>query len=110
MEIIVTHLSADFDSFAGMVAAKKLFPEASIVLPTAINSNVRKFISLYEDELPLLVEAGDLDFKEVKKLIMIDTRLKEITFFAATMPAKESKSALRWVTIISINSGNFIVY
>jgi len=46
MEIIVTHLSADFDSFAGMVAAKKLFPEASIVLPTAINSNVRKFISL----------------------------------------------------------------
>ena len=52
MEIIVTHLSADFDSFAGMVAAKKLFPAAFIVLPTAINSNVRKFISLYEDELP----------------------------------------------------------
>ncbi len=76
MEIIVTHLSADFDSFAGMVAAKKLFPAASIVLPTAINSNVRKFISLYEDELPILVEAGDLDFNEVKKLIMIDTRLK----------------------------------
>ena len=68
MEIIVTHLSADFDSFAGMVAAKKLFPAASIVLPTAINSNVRKFISLYEDELPELTEAGDIDFKEVKKL------------------------------------------
>lgn len=76
MEIIVTHLSADFDSFAGMVAAKKLFPTASIVLPTAINSNVRRFISLYEDELPVLAEAGDIEFKDVKKLIMIDTRLK----------------------------------
>jgi tRNA nucleotidyltransferase (CCA-adding enzyme) len=84
MEIIVTHLSADFDSFAGMVAAKKLFPAASIVLPTAINSNVRKFISLYEDELPELTEAGDVDFKEVKKLIMIDTRLK-----ARIGPAKQ---------------------
>jgi len=77
MEIIVTHLSADFDSFAGMVAAKRLSPAASIVLPTAINSNVRKFISLYEDELPTLIKAGDIDFKKVKKLIMIDTRLKK---------------------------------
>ena len=76
MEIIVTHLSADFDSFAGMVAAKKLFPGAAIVLPTAINSNVRKFMSLYEDELPSLMEAGDIDFKDVGRLIMIDTRLK----------------------------------
>ena len=76
MEIIVTHLSADFDSFAGMVAAKKLFPAAFIVLPTAINSNVRKFISLYEDELPELAEVGDIEFKDVKRLIMIDTRLK----------------------------------
>ena len=71
MEIIVTHLSADFDSFAGMVAAKKLYPEAMIILPTAINSNVRKFISLYEDELPEFNEAGDFDFKEVKKILVI---------------------------------------
>jgi hypothetical protein len=32
------------------------------------------------------------------------------SFFAATMPAKESKSALRWVTIISIKSNNFYRY
>ena len=76
MEIIVTHLSADFDSFAGMVAAKKLFPAASVVLPTAINSNVRRFISLYEDELPELKEAGDIEFADIRKMIMIDTRLK----------------------------------
>ena len=57
MEIIVTHVSADFDAFAGMVAANKLYPGAKIILPTAINSNVRKFISLYEDGLPRLYES-----------------------------------------------------
>ncbi len=74
MEIIVTHVSTDFDAFAGMVAAKKIFPEACIILPTAVNSNVRNFISLYEDELPVLYEPGDIDFDRVKRVIIVDTR------------------------------------
>ncbi len=28
MEVITTHMNADFDSLASMVAAKKLYPEA----------------------------------------------------------------------------------
>ncbi|HAJ95490.1 MAG TPA: tRNA nucleotidyltransferase, partial [Actinobacteria bacterium] len=75
MEIIVTHVSADFDAFAGMVAAKKIFPKAIIIMPTAINPNVRKFISLYEDELPLLHEASDIDFSCVKRAVIVDTRI-----------------------------------
>ncbi len=74
MEIIVTHLSSDFDSFAGMVAARKIYPRAQIVLPTAINQNVRKFITLYEDELPPLIDPKGIDFSRVKKVIIIDTR------------------------------------
>ncbi len=83
MEIIVTHLSSDFDSFAGMVAAKKIYPRARIVLPTAINQNVRKFITLYEDELPPLIDTGRVDFSKVKRVIIIDTR-----FAARLGPAK----------------------
>ncbi len=75
MEIIVSHVSADFDAFAAMVAAKKLFSEARIIIPTAINSNVRKFISLYEDELPELYEGSDIDFKLVNRVIIVDTRI-----------------------------------
>ncbi len=74
MEIIITHLSSDFDSFAGMVAAKKIYPQAQIVLPTAINQNVRKFIALYEDELPPLLDHKRVDFSKVKRAIIIDTR------------------------------------
>ena len=73
IKIIVTHLSSDFDSFAGMIAAKKIYPTAHIILPTAINSNVRKFISLYEEELPKLYGSSEIDFNKIKKIIIIDT-------------------------------------
>lgn len=82
MEIIVTHVSADFDAFAGMVAAKKIFPKASIIMPTAVNPNVRKFISLYEDELPSLYEASDIDFNRVKRAVIVDTRIVSRTGLA----------------------------
>ncbi len=75
MEIITTHVSSDFDSFAGMVAAKKIYPQAKIILPTAINQNVRKFITLYEDELPPLLDSKSVDFSKVKRVIVIDTKI-----------------------------------
>ena len=33
MELIATHLNADFDGLASMVAARKLYPGAMLVLP-----------------------------------------------------------------------------
>jgi len=75
MEIIVTHIGSDFDSFAGMVAAKKIYPQAQIILSTAINQNVRKFIALYEDELPLLKEFKEINLRSVEKIIVIDTKI-----------------------------------
>ncbi len=74
MEIITTHLSSDFDSFAAMIAAKKLYPQAHIILPTAINQNVRKFITLYEDELPPLRDVKGIDFSLVTRAIVVDTK------------------------------------
>ncbi|MBM3706522.1 MAG: hypothetical protein FJW66_08365, partial [Actinobacteria bacterium] len=75
MELIATHVSSDFDSFAGMVAAKKLYPQAEILLPSSINLNVRKFISLHEDNLPELKEPRDLNLDLIKRLIVIDTKI-----------------------------------
>jgi tRNA nucleotidyltransferase (CCA-adding enzyme) len=75
MEIIVSHLASDFDSFAGMVAAKKIFPSAQIILPSSLNQNVREFIALHEDDLPEFAEVSDIDLKDVTKAILIDTRI-----------------------------------
>jgi len=94
MEIIITHLSSDFDSFAGMVAAKKIYPRAQIVLPTAINQNVRKFITLYEDELPTLLDPKRIDFSKVKRAIIIDTK------FAARLGPAEAVLGNKDIEII----------
>ncbi len=47
-----------------MIAAKKIYPEAEILMPSSINSNVRRFIALHEDGLPSLKEPGDIDLNQ----------------------------------------------
>ncbi len=82
MEIIVTHISTDFDAFAATIAAKKIYPQASILLPTSVNQNVRRFITLHEDDLPLLRDPRDIDLSKVHKIIMVDTRIGQRIGFA----------------------------
>ena len=36
MEIITTHLNADFDGLASMIAARKLYPEAELAFATRV--------------------------------------------------------------------------
>ncbi|MEE4274808.1 MAG: CBS domain-containing protein [Thermoleophilia bacterium] len=71
-ELIATHSNTDFDGFAGMVAAHKLYPEAHICLGGAVNRNVREFQALYADLVPA-VDPVALDLEEVERLILVDT-------------------------------------
>ena len=43
LTIITTHLNADFDALASMLAAQKLYPEAKIVFPGSQEKNLRNF-------------------------------------------------------------------
>jgi tRNA nucleotidyltransferase (CCA-adding enzyme) len=71
-ELIATHTNTDFDAFAAMVAAHKLYPEASICLGGAVNRNVREFQALYADLIPV-VDPGDVERDSVRRLILVDT-------------------------------------
>ena len=71
-ELIATHSNTDFDAFAGMVAAHKLYPEAKICVSGALNRNVREFRTLLADEI-LTVDASHLDLSGVERLILVDT-------------------------------------
>jgi len=73
MEIITTHINADFDALASAVAAKKLYPGAEIVIPGSAEKAVREFIKKFEKKLGLLSEKK-VDFEKVKRLIIVDTR------------------------------------
>jgi len=71
-ELIVTHSNTDFDAFAGMVAAHKLYPEATIVLSGALNRNVREFATLHAEQIET-AEAAEVEPRYVKRLILVET-------------------------------------
>ena len=75
-EIITTHLNADFDALAAMIAAQKLYPEASLVFPGSQEKNLRNFFLHSTSYLFNFTKLKQLDFDRIKRLILVDTRQK----------------------------------
>ena len=74
MDVITTHINADFDSLASMVAAKKLYPDAVLVFPGSQERSLRDFFihsTLYAFDVERI---KNIDLQEVKRLILVDTR------------------------------------
>ncbi len=74
MEVITTHINADFDSLASMLAAKKVYPQGVLVFPGSQERNLRDFFihsTLYALEVERI---KNIDLEEVKRLILVDTR------------------------------------
>ena len=70
--VIATHGNTDFDAFAAMLAARRLYPEAVGCLAGSLNRNVREFYRLHADELGL-VEAARLELAAIRRLIVVET-------------------------------------
>ncbi len=72
MQIITTHLNADFDAIASCMSAKKLYPEAVVVLPGSMERRVKLF---FESFHPFEIKKiKDIEPDKVKTLIVVDTR------------------------------------
>jgi len=74
MEVITTHINADFDALSSMLAAKLLYPDATLVFPGATERNVRNFyvesvVYAYGFE-----KLKNIDLDQVTRLILVDTR------------------------------------
>ncbi|MEJ2069995.1 MAG: DHH family phosphoesterase, partial [Syntrophobacterales bacterium] len=83
LEVITTHINADFDALASMVAAKKLYPEALLVFPGAQEGNLRDFFIRSSFYFLDFARAKNVDPEEIKRLILVDTRqLSRIGKFA----------------------------
>src|SRR5262245_21649982 len=72
MQVIVTHANTDFDAFAAMLAARRLYPGAVVALSGSLNRNVRDFYRLYAEELDIS-EPGRIDPAQVERLIVVET-------------------------------------
>jgi len=73
VDIITSHINADFDSLASMVAAKKLYRDAEIVFPGSQEKKLRDFMQAFE---PVKIKRiKDIDLSRVTRLILVDTKL-----------------------------------
>lgn len=74
MDVITTHLNADFDGLASMVAARKLYPGALLVFPGSAQEAVRSFMAVHDLGVTRL---KDLDLDPVTRLILVDCQEPE---------------------------------
>jgi len=74
MEIITTHVNADFDAFASMVAAQKLYPNAVVAFPGSQEKSLRDFFMESTLYILSIERAKDIDLDKVTRLILVDTR------------------------------------
>jgi len=74
MELITTHINADFDALASMVAASKLYPDAVMAFSGAQEKSIRNFLlnsALYALDIRKL---SKIKLDEVTRLILVDIR------------------------------------
>jgi tRNA nucleotidyltransferase (CCA-adding enzyme) len=71
-QVISTHTNTDFDAFASMLAARRLYPGAVICLAGSLNRNVREFYRLHADELDA-AEVSRLDLSAIRRLVVVET-------------------------------------
>lgn len=71
MDLITTHVNADFDGLASMVAAGKLYPGAVLVLPGGAQESVRNFLASHNLEI---VRLRDIVMEHVRRLVLVDVQ------------------------------------
>ncbi len=90
MEVITTHLNADFDAFGSMVAARRLYPNAVVAFPGSQEKSLRDFFMESTLYILSIEKAKDIELDKVRKLILVDTRQKgRIGRFAALADADD---------------------
>ena len=72
--IITAHANADYDALGAMVAARKLYPEAALILPAGTERILRDFFMQSAALLFGFRYAKDVDLSAVRTLVLVDTR------------------------------------
>ncbi len=77
MEIITTHFNPDYDALASAIAAKKLYPNASLVLPGNKEKSMKNFFIqtiIYSLDI---VDINEINLEDIKRLVIVDTSRKD---------------------------------
>ncbi|MEJ2067379.1 MAG: DHH family phosphoesterase, partial [Deltaproteobacteria bacterium] len=74
MDVIITHINADFDALASLLAAHKLYPTAKLVFPGSQEKSLRDFFVRSTFYVLEAERMKDIALEEITRLIMVDTR------------------------------------
>ncbi len=74
--IITSHINADFDAIASMLAAQKLYPDSVVIFPGSQEKNLRDFFIRSTSYLFNMVDPKSIDFSKTSKLVIVDTKQK----------------------------------
>ncbi len=75
--IITGHVNADFDCLAAIVAAGKLYPDATLVFPGSQEKNLRNFYMESATYFFNFKQLKEIDKSAVKLLVVVDTSRKK---------------------------------
>ena len=74
LTVITTHMNADFDAMACMLAAQKLYPDGIVVFPGSHEKTLRNFFVQSMVYLFNMADIRDIDFQKIRRLVLVDTR------------------------------------
>lgn len=72
MDLVISHLNADFDCLGSLAAAGRLYPGARLSFPGSQEKNLRDFCARHPDLLPPLVRSKDIELSRITRLIVVD--------------------------------------
>jgi len=67
----MSHVNADFDALASIIAARKLYPDAVAAISDKQSAAVKRFMAIYRDKLDLAA-SDRIDWEKVRELILVD--------------------------------------
>jgi len=74
LTLIATHINADYDALASLLAAQKLYPQAIVVFPGSQEKNLKNFFVKSMAYLFNIVDIKEVDFSKITRLVLVDTK------------------------------------
>ncbi|GAB4374702.1 MAG: CBS domain-containing protein [Elainellaceae cyanobacterium] len=76
MDIILCHITADFDTLGAAIGLTRLYPGARVVLTGGSHPTVRDFLALHRDEYAL-IERRSVSPDRIRQIFVVDTQWRD---------------------------------
>ena len=95
--LVTCHANADFDAFAAMIAARRLYPGCRLLFPGTQDRGLQAIVQDTRIQRTYdLIELTDVDFAAIGRLVAVDTRQRERLSHVAPLLDREDVLVEVW--------------